>query len=624
MGVFIDPADVTDLQLLELFIAYAYLLYIGCTLISDGAELLMLTPYSKLVGAVILPILGAVPDGAIVLFSGLGPDAQTSLDVGVGALAGSTVMLITIPWCLAIYGGRVNLDNDGIPKYAVARGQQRLTPADNLWNCGVTVGDDGYFKVLKMGMWMLFTALPYLIIEISALIAENSNGGITNQQDIDDDQADRLASDENLPALITVIATFFCFCAYLYYQYLQVYGPQPQTHIESKQLSSAVKTVGKRGVGIVAAIRPVLAQRAQAREDPHNACLAFIGMKQSEPETQPLTDDATSADVDATLRAVLTPFFRKYDIDNSKTLSRSELGRVFADMNEPKSTAELESLFSGFDSDKDGTLSFDEFCEGMKQYVLNKPHDYKEGEAIRQRRYSANPSSVPTDDTTEQTQGGGLLSGILGGTKSPLIEKAQPVDDKEAPADFDDDDGDEEEEEIPEEFSEHKFKSVEEQQAAIQNSALKQCLLGTIVVLIFSDPITDVLTEVGTRTGINAFYIGFVVAPLVTNGSELLASYTFALKKTSKSMIVAYEQLLGAAVMNNTYCLFIFIILIYAQALYWSYTAEVISILFAEIMIFCVVFFFKVHTMKTAFFVLSIYPIVIGMVYCLETFVGLS
>ena len=57
-------------------------------MISDGAELLMLTPYSKLVGAVILPILGAVPDGAIVLFSGIGADAQTNLDVGVGALAG--------------------------------------------------------------------------------------------------------------------------------------------------------------------------------------------------------------------------------------------------------------------------------------------------------------------------------------------------------------------------------------------------------------------------------------------------------------------------------------------------------------------------------------------------------
>ena len=36
-------------------------------------------PYSEIlgvVGSVVLPILGAVPDGAIVLFSGLGDNAQ--------------------------------------------------------------------------------------------------------------------------------------------------------------------------------------------------------------------------------------------------------------------------------------------------------------------------------------------------------------------------------------------------------------------------------------------------------------------------------------------------------------------------------------------------------------------
>merc|ERR1712072_592306 len=53
---------------------------------------------------------------------------------------------------------------------------------------------------------------------------------------------------------------------------------------------------------------------------------------------------------------------------------------------------------------------------------------------------------------------------------------------------------------------------------------------------------------------------------------ELMASYTFAQKKTMKSMTVAYEQLLGAAVMNNTYCLFIFLILIATQGLYWNYS----------------------------------------------------
>jgi hypothetical protein len=34
----------------------------------------------------------AVPDGLIVFFSGMGENAQEELNVGVGSLAGSTVM----------------------------------------------------------------------------------------------------------------------------------------------------------------------------------------------------------------------------------------------------------------------------------------------------------------------------------------------------------------------------------------------------------------------------------------------------------------------------------------------------------------------------------------------------
>lgn len=68
-------------------------------MISNGSELLLLVPaVAGIVGSVVLPILGAVPDGAIVLFSGMGDDAQEELSVGVGALAGSTIMLLTIPW----------------------------------------------------------------------------------------------------------------------------------------------------------------------------------------------------------------------------------------------------------------------------------------------------------------------------------------------------------------------------------------------------------------------------------------------------------------------------------------------------------------------------------------------
>ena len=58
-----------------------------------GSELLLLVPsLAGIVGSVVLPILGAVPDGAIMLFSGLGPGAQEQMQVGVGALAGTRSM----------------------------------------------------------------------------------------------------------------------------------------------------------------------------------------------------------------------------------------------------------------------------------------------------------------------------------------------------------------------------------------------------------------------------------------------------------------------------------------------------------------------------------------------------
>ena len=77
------------MQLLFLMACYSFFLYQGSQLISGGSELLLLVPaVAGVVGSVVLPTLGAVPDAAIVLFSGLGDDAQ-QLDVGVGVGVGA-------------------------------------------------------------------------------------------------------------------------------------------------------------------------------------------------------------------------------------------------------------------------------------------------------------------------------------------------------------------------------------------------------------------------------------------------------------------------------------------------------------------------------------------------------
>lgn len=54
--------------------------------------------------------------------------------------------------------------------------------------------------------------------------------------------------------------------------------------------------------------------------------------------------------------------------------------------------------------------------------------------------------------------------------------------------------------------------------------------LGTLVVLVFSDAMVDVLSELADRIGISAFYVAFVLAPIASNASELIASINYASK----------------------------------------------------------------------------------------------
>jgi len=71
----------------------------------------LLTRWKDLIGTIVIPILGAVPEGAMVLFSGLGNNAQKTMGVGIGTLAGSSIMLLTINWALVMVGGRVDIEN---------------------------------------------------------------------------------------------------------------------------------------------------------------------------------------------------------------------------------------------------------------------------------------------------------------------------------------------------------------------------------------------------------------------------------------------------------------------------------------------------------------------------------
>jgi hypothetical protein len=100
-----------------------------------------------------------------------------------------------------------------------------------------------------------------------------------------------------------------------------------------------------------------------------------------------------------------------------------------------------------------------------------------------------------------------------------------------------------------------KHLSPEEQQTLIFRRSCYMMGLGSAIVILISDPMVAVLGELGARTGIPAFYIAFVLAPMASNASELVAAYNYAQKKTRASISISLATLLGAAIMNNTFVL---------------------------------------------------------------------
>ena len=91
----------------------------------------------------------------------MGPEAQGSDSVGMGALAGSAVMLLTFQWFIAIISGRVNLGHDRAGAYGKQREEERGKQHQFR---GATYGA----SLQKTVGTMLATAFFFLIIQSPA------------------------------------------------------------------------------------------------------------------------------------------------------------------------------------------------------------------------------------------------------------------------------------------------------------------------------------------------------------------------------------------------------------------------------------------------------------------------
>lgn len=370
----INPSEVGGVGLIWLLVSYGYVLLKASLFISEGSDLLLLVPsLAGFVGGTIIPLLGALPEGAIMLVSGLGDvdKAQLTLSIGIGTLAGSTIMLLTVPWILCVYAGRVDIVRSS-PAYSKKPKLSATRFYDNLFHTGVAISS----QVRQSSIVMMVTTIPYFLVQTRACaFARNIN----------------IEHDEILEKSWIFWGFIFSMVGFVSYMAFQVYLSNKGAD-RLRRLAIVKKLMKEDGVSLTAILladgtKPIISSRKGIRY-------------------QAITEDEEVATmphaVREDLREVLRDLFQQYDRDNNGTLDKSEVKQILFDLNEHNRTSERQvvDFFSKFDSDGDGRVDFEEFLHGIYS-LITEGFQSPQGLRSLSSTVSSVTSAEETDDIPE-------------------------------------------------------------------------------------------------------------------------------------------------------------------------------------------------------------------------------
>lgn len=302
------PCTNTVVGNLFLLAAYGYLLFRAAGMLSEGSELLLTVLDAGLIGGLLLPILGALPDSILILVSGLGgtkAEAQEQVLVGIGLLAGSIVMLLTALWGSCLILGRCDLEVVDGKMSAI---DKQLSKPFGLSDTGVENDD----LTMLSARIMILSIVPFIVAQLPKIFQFSASG--------------------NIPVLIACVLSL---CGLIGYCLYQVFTPWIQER------------------------RKVIAQKMVYK------ILALEKLVRRTGVVDKLVDDHGNVDGDVAER-----LFHKIDRNKDGSVSYDEL-RVMLSMSlkDGKGSEEImEHFMAEFDENRNNMVSLDEFLKGLQKW----------------------------------------------------------------------------------------------------------------------------------------------------------------------------------------------------------------------------------------------------------------
>ncbi|KAJ6253014.1 sodium/calcium exchanger ncl [Anaeramoeba flamelloides] len=591
------PCSESSLGNFFLLCVYSLLLGYGSKNISDGSELLIEITPPGIIGGIILPLLGTLPDSCIIIAScvfGTKEEIQHKLAVAVGTLAGSDVLLLTIPLATGIYLGRCDIENGK----AV---EQKYTKFS--WkNTGVTV----FPQIKVIAAIVIVSLFGFLLVQFGY----NSCPGCEGK---------KLEEHEEFFNFAGMVLSGLFFVGYTIYQFVE-------TTLQSK--------------------RNKLAKEKLLKQKLMNK---FVDKVQNEIKFSIITPSNENS-----LQFQGSHFDKHLEhnqnVKENEELEDIELNQMASGEEEAGEVFKREKNIKDKDARKiNGTFDNKKIqiqLNNEKVKITKKNKNQKHGESlfVEMMFHEDGKKKSSSKQKTKKKDKSNIFLGIESSNESEIGLLSNKNYKKKLNLNIEEDDvelnelseiemNDNGKESINQNglLSDGSDLSDESETSDLKMTVNKKrmalkasyhLLIGTLSIILFCDALVVTITKFSSHLGMSPFYIAFVVAPTASNSAELFTSVVFAKKKKMKTNSLVFASLYGAVVMNNTFSLAVLCGLIYYKKLIWDFTAEVISMSVVNLSLSVLAIYSNTVKLYHILWIIPLYPLSILIVWILNTTLG--
>lgn len=621
---------------LFLIAVYEYMLFHGEGYLASGGEKIFRILGPGVFGASAFQVLGALPESLILLASGLlntREVAQEYVSTGVGLLAGTSILLLTMLWGTCVIVGSVQSSKPTISNTSSSRLLSWFT------EFRVTTDLQTSYTARIMGL----SVIPFLILQIPKVF--NSNSG------------------EYLTVLISLVVSVASLLIYFFYQIFEPWIQKRRLEYVkcNEGLLRILQLVQERALGIILTgdgapnINAIQRLFEEIDEDGDD-CI-------SPSEVRKLLLEIKSTGMNINKDSASEELIKVLDLNDDKKITKEEFVHTFTKwLEETKYAMEkryftinslkridqvfhpfveskrkeremkrnlmseivshlqsvalgnlikedgtpdllaIRRLFEEIDRDEDNCISKDELKELMKKIEIGKI-SWDVDEAAEKIIEALDTSGDQMIDEKEFAEGIVRWSINPPENVTPVSTRSQDDNNRRTPW-----------EEVDKLLKDEKTNAVDKSSWA-WFKAIMSMVLGVAILSVLAEPLTQSVQNFSEDAGIPSFFVSFVLAPLATNARAATSAITTACRKKSITTSLTFSEIYGGVFMNNVLGCSVLLFLVYARGLTWEFSAEVLVVLITCAIMSLAVSFRSDFPLWTSFMAFLLYPFSLFLVY---------